>query len=127
MALRGAARAMADGDRLIGDSRGMRIALFMMLVACGGPTGETTTPVEAAPVEPAPAEPAPTEPPPETAGKERMCPEAWYLNAMPGPPPAEGSPPREYLVVGGARRELAEFDMEWIKANCPVNEPQTVH
>ena len=110
-------------------------ALSMALAwtaACGGPATDSTTPAappaEPPPAEPAPAEPPPAEsPPPETAGKERTCPDAWYLNAMPGTVPDQGSPPREYLVVAGQRRELVDFDIDWIKANCPVNEPQTVH
>lgn len=101
-----------------------------LLAGCGGGTAEPTTPpaAEATPVTPeTPETPPPAEPPPETAGKERTCPEAWYHNAMPGPAPDPGSPPREYLVVGGQRREIVEFDIEWIKANCPVKGPETVH
>jgi hypothetical protein len=119
----------------------MKLAAVVMAIAwvaaCAAPTSESTTPAPAPPA-PAPSAPAPTPPPgdtpapneappPDTAGKERTCPEAWYLNAMPGTVPDKDSPPREYLVVAGQRRELAEFDMEWIKANCPVNKPETVH
>jgi len=119
-------------------SRAVTMSLVFVLLACGGGSG-TSEPVAPAPTAPAPTATAPTapaptvvEPPtptpgPGSAGKERTCPEAWYFNAMPGIIPDPGSPPREYLVVGGQRREIAEFDLDWIKANCPVNKPQTVH
>lgn len=61
-----------------------------------------------------------------TQGKERVCPDAWYFDAMPGPSDAGSDQPREYLVVDGERRELTEFDLEWIRENCEVNGPETV-
>jgi hypothetical protein len=114
-------------------ARAMTMSVVLVLFACGG-GGGTSEPTAPTPTAPAPTAPAPTvvEPPapapgPGSAGKERTCPDAWYFNAMPGTIPDQGSPPREYLVVGGQRREIAEFDVDWIKANCPVNKPQTVH
>jgi hypothetical protein len=57
--------------------------------------------------------------------KLRACPEAWYDNRMPGG--TENKLPRQYLVYGGERKELAEVDIEWIENNCRVNEPQPVY
>lgn len=48
----------------------------------------------------------------EIKGKLRICPEHWYEDYMPP------DPPRQYFVVDGKRREVAEIDVEWIKQNC---------
>ncbi len=55
----------------------------------------------------------------------RVCPEEWYVNRMPS---IIGSNdiPNEYFVYKDVRRELSEFDIEWIKINCSV-EPQIVY
>lgn len=31
----------------------------------------------------------------------------------------ESKGPSEYYIYKGERREIAEFDQEWIKRNCP--------
>ncbi len=66
----------------------------------------------------------PTPTPPESL--LRVCPEQWIVNRMPitvvkwnvglnGTPKA-----REYFIYKGVRRELSEFDINWVKANCSV-------
>jgi hypothetical protein len=52
----------------------------------------------------------------------QACPEEWYQNKMPGTTTSEVS---EYFIYEGKRRELKEFDLEWIKKNCDVK-PQIV-
>jgi hypothetical protein len=57
-------------------------------------------------------------------GEIKDCPEEWYQNEMPR---IEGdNSMREYFIYKGERRELAEFDLEWVKANCGIN-PQVVY
>ncbi|HUW21547.1 MAG TPA: hypothetical protein VMW41_02655 [Candidatus Bathyarchaeia archaeon] len=58
--------------------------------------------------------------------KKRVCPEAWYIDKMPGP--AEETPPvsREYLVIDGQRVEARDYDLAWIRANCSVKQPAVV-
>lgn len=50
------------------------------------------------------------------------CPEEWIQNKMPGPASSEV---KEYFIYRGERKELKEFDMEWIKKNCNIK-PQIV-
>lgn len=52
----------------------------------------------------------------------RVCPEEWIQNKMPG---IEGQEAKEYFIIEGKRREIKEFDLEWIKKNCSVK-PQVV-
>lgn len=56
----------------------------------------------------------------------RICPEAWFDNRMPGPI-GEDDLPREYFVVNGARVEVSAMDVEWVRANCEINEPTPVY
>lgn len=46
----------------------------------------------------------------------KTCPEEWIQNRMPGP----GTNFEEYYIVDGKRRELKEFDLEWVKKNCNI-------
>ncbi len=46
----------------------------------------------------------------------KICPEEWIQNRMPGP----GTNFEEYYIVEGKRRELKEFDIEWVKKNCNI-------
>lgn len=46
----------------------------------------------------------------------RECPDKWVNNQIPG----EIELPRQYFIVDGKRRELAEFDLNWIKRYCKV-------
>jgi hypothetical protein len=57
----------------------------------------------------------------------RVCPDAWIDNQMPlviGPETEKT--PRQYFILDGKRRELAEFDLEWVKEHCQI-QPQIVH
>ncbi len=56
----------------------------------------------------------------------QICPEKWYDNQQPGPEASGRTSNSQYFIVDGQRRELSEFDVEWIKQNCAVNQPQVV-
>lgn len=51
-----------------------------------------------------------------TSNLLQTCPEEWIQNRMPGP----GTNFEEYFIIDGKRRELKEFDLEWIKKNCTI-------
>ncbi len=71
----------------------------------------------------------PTVPPtPSVPKKIQECPEAWYKNMMPiiVDDPKDAEHAGEYLIVDGQRRELSEYDVEWIVDNCEVNKPQPI-
>ena len=38
----------------------------------------------------------------------------------------DNNPPPQYFIINGERRELPEFDVDWIKENCEANEPTIV-
>ena len=57
--------------------------------------------------------------------KLKICPDEWINNQMPTPV-GSNNPPPQYFIVNGERRELSEFDVDWIKENCEVNEPTVV-
>ncbi|MCK9345131.1 MAG: hypothetical protein M0P64_03365 [Candidatus Pacebacteria bacterium] len=55
------------------------------------------------------------------------CPETWFDNQMPMIiDPGQPRPVTQYFIYKGERRELAEFDMKWVSANCPV-QPSAVY
>lgn len=57
----------------------------------------------------------------------QVCPEAWIDDQMPMTiDPGTENIPRQYFILGGKRRELAEFDMEWVGEHCDI-QPQVVH
>lgn len=49
----------------------------------------------------------------------RVCPEEWYSNRMPSTV-GSNDVPSEYFVYKGVRRELSEFDINWVKTNCLI-------
>lgn len=56
----------------------------------------------------------------------RVCPQEWIVNRMPVVlPEGKAAPRREYFILNGQRRELREFDLRWVRANCRLR-PQTV-
>lgn len=56
----------------------------------------------------------------------KVCPEEWIQNKMPSIDDAKNnSLPNEYFILDGKRRELKEFDLEWVKQNCNIK-PQIV-
>lgn len=48
-------------------------------------------------------------------GKLRICPDAWIDNQLPTNGNIDN---RQYFIVNNYRRELAEFDVDWIRENC---------
>jgi ecotin len=48
----------------------------------------------------------------------RDCPDEKIINAMPSV--GEGGPPKVYYIYKGVRKELYEFDEEWVSKNCKV-------
>lgn len=52
----------------------------------------------------------------------QICPEEWIQNKMPS---TDAQSANEYFIYEGKRRELKEFDMEWVKKNCSIK-PQIV-
>ena len=48
------------------------------------------------------------------------CPDTWVTNMMPSPcgNGIKCKGPGQYFVVKGKRRELSEYDLDWVKANC---------
>lgn len=46
------------------------------------------------------------------------CPDGKIVNAMPSV--GEGGPPKIYYIYKGVRKELYEFDEEWVQKNCTV-------
>jgi hypothetical protein len=72
----------------------------------------------------------PTIPPtPSVPDKIQECPEAWYKNMMPiiVDDPQDAKHAGEYFIVNGQKREISEYDVEWIVDNCEVNQPQPIY
>jgi len=54
---------------------------------------------------------------PETTNSgKKVCPEAWYINQMPGP----NAKKDEYFIYEGERRDSLFFDMSWVRKNCKI-------
>ena len=47
------------------------------------------------------------------------CPDEKIINKM---PPVDLANPNEYYIYKGVRKEIEEFDNEWVKKNCVVKE-----
>lgn len=56
--------------------------------------------------------------------KLQKCPDEWIENRMPS---TDTSRVNQYFIVDGQRRELEEFDLEWIRNNCDIKAPQIVY
>jgi len=69
--------------------------------------------------------PTPSPKPTPPVSLLRVCPEEWYDNRMPSTFGSNDAP-REYFIYKGVRRELSEFDVNWVKTNCSV-EPKVVY
>lgn len=62
------------------------------------------------------------------SNKKQVCPDKWYDNRMPGPAPEdETAEDRQYFIVDGERVDYEDMDVEWVRNNCSVNEPQPVY
>ncbi|MEK6895439.1 MAG: hypothetical protein AABX48_02875 [Nanoarchaeota archaeon] len=58
-------------------------------------------------------------------GKLRICPDAWVENKMPCPCVTDNcsecdNPPRQYFIIDEKRRELNEFDVNWVNQTCNI-------
>ncbi len=56
-------------------------------------------------------------------GLIQRCPDEWIDNQMPSTGDGEN---REYFIIDEKRREISDFDMAWIEANCDI-EKQVVY
>lgn len=63
--------------------------------------------------------------PEEKSEKIRICPDSWIENRMPGPP-QEINKNRQYFIIDGERREIDDYDLDWIKENCDIK-PKIVY
>ena len=62
----------------------------------------------------------------------RECPELWYDNQMPRMYESDearrkDNTPTQYLIFNGERKEVEDYDLNWIRENCPVNKPSPVY
>lgn len=54
-------------------------------------------------------------------GLLQVCPDKWYENRMPMIiDKATTRTPGQYFIYKGVRREISEFDINWIKVNCSI-------
>ncbi len=119
-----------------------KIIVIVLVVVLAGVAGyfalnnRSTTPTPTPPIDKQPTSPLPPITSPTPSPKPtpiqtppvsllRVCPEKWYDNRMSS---AVGSNdvPREYFIYKGVRRELSEFDVNWVKTNCSVK-PHAVY
>lgn len=56
--------------------------------------------------------------------KIQDCPDEKIINKM--PVVGESNIPREYYIYKGERKELTDFDEQWLKKNCPNIKVQEV-
>jgi len=53
------------------------------------------------------------------------CPEEKIVNKMPmAVEEGQSAEPNAYFIYKGERKELEEFDLEWVAANCDVKETE---
>lgn len=55
---------------------------------------------------------------PNLKAKLQQCPDKWIDNQMPSTDPKKLE--TQYFILNGERRELYEFDAEWIQKNCSL-------
>jgi hypothetical protein len=53
---------------------------------------------------------------PNLKTKLQQCPDEWIDNQMPSTDLKKSE--TQYFILNGERRELYEFDVEWIQKNC---------
>ncbi len=63
---------------------------------------------------------------PVSVSKIHACPDEWIENKMPAVNQS-GSSPREYFIFAGQRKELSDYNVEWIRLNCKVSAPSPVY
>ena len=60
------------------------------------------------------------------SSKKRVCPDEWIDNQMPQVKvDNETKTSTQYFIVDGKRKELDEYDLNWVHANCNIT-PQKV-
>lgn len=93
------------------------VLIVVIIVFTRQRSGETRSPV------------IPSTPSPTISTKLKECPDAWYKNMIPIiiDDPKEAEYAGEYFMVDNERRELSDYDVEWIVDNCEVNEPQPIY
>lgn len=59
----------------------------------------------------------------------RVCPDEWYENKMPMviSDSAVEKQTTQYFIIAGERKELKDYDVEWIKLNCTTNKPNSIY
>lgn len=57
--------------------------------------------------------------------KIQDCPDEKIINRMPRV--GEKTSPSEYYIYKGERKEITDFDQEWLKKNCPDIKVQEVY
>ncbi|MDO8668970.1 MAG: hypothetical protein Q7K65_01615 [Candidatus Buchananbacteria bacterium] len=55
---------------------------------------------------------------PSLKTKLQLCPDEWIDNQMPSTDLKKSE--TQYFIFNGKRRELNEFDVEWIQKNCSL-------
>lgn len=58
----------------------------------------------------------------ESAYQIQACPDEWIVNKMPGL--VGDTAPKEYFIIDGVRRELRDFDLNWISQNCDIEKQE---
>ncbi len=48
----------------------------------------------------------------------KNCPDEWVEDRMPGA--GNDSAKNQYFIINGERKELRDYDLEWIRSNCSV-------
>ncbi len=66
----------------------------------------------------------------ETSKKNllRVCPDEWYEDRMPQMVSDSSEKPilNQYFIIAEERKEIKDYDIEWIKKNCPIKSPSIV-
>lgn len=52
----------------------------------------------------------------------QQCPDEWIDNQMPSTDLKKSE--TQYFILNGVRRELNEFDVEWIQKNCSLKKQE---
>jgi hypothetical protein len=55
----------------------------------------------------------------------QQCPDEWHINLMPGTVGVGDSIPREYFIDNGERREISEYDLDWVMINCVLERQES--
>lgn len=50
----------------------------------------------------------------------RECPDEWIEDRMPSVENENSATERQYFIFNGERKEIKDYDVDWIKNNCSV-------